>query len=39
MVGEVMLKVLAERNSVTEFNLAVSERSVEKEIEYKGKKI
>lgn len=39
MVGEVMLKVLAERNfPVTELILVASERSVGKEIEYKGTK-
>src|SRR3970282_864454 len=39
MVGEVMLKVLAERNfPVTELIPVASERSVGKEIEYKGKK-
>ena len=39
MVGEVMLQVLAERNfPITELILVASERSVGKEIEYKGKK-
>ncbi len=39
MVGEVMLKVLAERNfPVTELIPVASERSVGKEIEYKGTK-
>ena len=39
MVGEVMLKVLAERNfPVTELIPVASERSVGKEIEYNGKK-
>lgn len=39
MVGEVMLKVLAEKNfPVTELIPVASERSVGKEIEYKGKK-
>ena len=39
MVGEVMLKVLAERNfPVTELIPVASERSVGKEIEFKGKK-
>jgi len=39
MVGEVMLKVLAERNfPITELIPVASERSVDKEIEYKGKK-
>lgn len=39
MVGEVMLKVLAERNfPITELIPVASERSVGKEIEYKGKK-
>lgn len=39
MVGEVMLKVLAERNfPVTELIPVASEKSVGKEIEYKGKK-
>ena len=38
MVGEVMLKVLAERNfPVTELILVASERSVGKTITYKGK--
>lgn len=38
MVGEVMLKVLAERNfPITELIPVASERSVGKEIEYKGK--
>lgn len=37
MVGEVMLKVLAERNfPVTELLLVASERSVGKKLEYKG---
>ena len=37
MVGEVMLKVLAERNfPVTELILVASEKSVGKQIEYKG---
>ena len=39
MVGEVMLHVLAERNfPITELILVASERSVGKEIEFKGKK-
>ncbi|MEC4112997.1 aspartate-semialdehyde dehydrogenase [Myroides pelagicus] len=39
MVGEIMLKVLAERNfPVTELIPVASEKSVGKEIEYKGKK-
>lgn len=39
MVGEVMLKVLAERNfPVTELIPVASERSIGKEIEFKGKK-
>jgi aspartate-semialdehyde dehydrogenase len=39
MVGEVMLKVLAERNfPVTELIPVASERSVGKEIEFRGKK-
>jgi len=39
MVGEVMLKVLAERNfPITELIPVASERSVGKDIEYKGKK-
>jgi aspartate-semialdehyde dehydrogenase len=39
MVGEVMLKVLAERNfPITELIPVASERSVGKEIQYKGKK-
>lgn len=39
MVGEVMLKVLAERNfPISELIPVASERSVGKEIEYKGKK-
>ena len=39
MVGEVMLKVLAERNfEITELIPVASERSVGKEIEFKGKK-
>lgn len=39
MVGEVMLKVLAERNfPVTELIPVASEKSVGKEIEFKGKK-
>jgi aspartate-semialdehyde dehydrogenase len=39
MVGEVMLQVLAERNfPVTELILVASEKSVGKEIEFKGKK-
>lgn len=39
MVGEVMLKVLAERNfPITELIPVASERSVGKEIEYKGNK-
>ena len=39
MVGEVMLKVLAERNfPLTELIPVASERSVGKEIEFKGKK-
>ncbi|HEA20032.1 MAG TPA: aspartate-semialdehyde dehydrogenase [Pricia antarctica] len=38
MVGEVMLKVLAERNfPITELLLVASERSVGKKISYKGK--
>jgi aspartate-semialdehyde dehydrogenase len=38
MVGEVMLKVLAERNfPVTELILVASEKSVGKEIDFKGK--
>ena len=38
MVGEVMLKVLAERNfPITELLLVASERSVGKKLEYKGK--
>lgn len=40
MVGEVMLQVLAERNfPVTELIPVASERSVGKEIEFKGKLI
>src|SRR6478752_8197650 len=39
MVGEIMLKVLAERNfPVTELIPVASEKSVGKEIEFKGKK-
>ena len=39
MVGEVMLKVLAERNfPITELIPVASERSVGKELEFKGKK-
>ncbi len=39
MVGEVMLQVLSERNfPVTELILVASEKSVGKEIEFKGKK-
>lgn len=39
MVGEIMLKVLAERNfPITELILVASEKSVGKEIEFKGKK-
>jgi len=39
MVGDVMLQVLAERNfPITELLLVASERSVGKQIEYKGKK-
>ncbi len=39
MVGEVMLKVLAERNfPITELILVASEKSIGKEIEFKGKK-
>ncbi|RZJ66874.1 MAG: aspartate-semialdehyde dehydrogenase [Flavobacterium sp.] len=39
MVGEVMLKVLAERNfPITELIPVASERSIGKEIEYKGQK-
>ncbi|WP_116789843.1 aspartate-semialdehyde dehydrogenase [Flavobacterium psychrotrophum] len=39
MVGEVMLKVLAERNfPITELIPVASERSVGKEVEYKGSK-
>ena len=39
MVGEVMLQVLAERNfPITELLLVASERSVGKQMEYKGKK-
>jgi aspartate-semialdehyde dehydrogenase len=39
MVGEVMLNVLAERNfPVTELIPVASEKSIGKEIEYKGKK-
>jgi aspartate-semialdehyde dehydrogenase len=39
MVGEIMLKVLAERNfPVTELIPVASERSIGKEIEFKGKK-
>lgn len=39
MVGEVMLKVLEERNfPISELLLVASERSVGKEIEFKGKK-
>jgi aspartate-semialdehyde dehydrogenase len=39
MVGEIMLQVLAERNfPVTELILVASEKSVGKEIEFKGKK-
>jgi aspartate-semialdehyde dehydrogenase len=39
MVGEVMLQVLAERNfPITELLLVASERSVGKQLEYKGKK-
>ena len=38
MVGEVMLKVLAERNfPITELLLVASERSVGKKLTYKGK--
>ena len=38
MVGEIMLKVLAERNfPVTELYLVASERSVGKKINFKGK--
>ena len=38
MVGEVMLKVLAERNfPITELLLVASERSVGKTLSYKGK--
>jgi len=37
MVGEVMLKVLAERNfPITELLLVASERSVGKQLQYKG---
>lgn len=40
MVGEVMLKVLAERNfPITELLLVASERSVGKKMTYKGKEI
>lgn len=39
MVGEIMLQVLAERNfPITELILVASEKSVGKEIEFKGKK-
>ncbi len=39
MVGQVMLKVLAERNfPITELILVATERSVGKEIEFRGKK-
>lgn len=39
MVGDVMLQVLAERNfPITELLLVASERSVGKQMEYKGKK-
>ena len=39
MVGEVMLQVLAERNfPISELIPVASERSVGKEIEFKGKK-
>ncbi len=39
MVGEVMLRVLAERNfPITELIPVASERSVGKEIEFKGNK-
>ncbi|MFZ2283711.1 MAG: aspartate-semialdehyde dehydrogenase, partial [Lutibacter sp.] len=39
MVGNVMLQVLAERNfPITELLLVASERSVGKQIDYKGKK-
>src|SRR6218665_1851056 len=39
MVGEVMLKVLAERNfPVTELIPVASEKSIGKEIDFKGKK-
>ena len=39
MVGEIMLKVLAERNfPITELYLVASEKSKGKEIEFKGKK-
>jgi len=39
LVGQVMLKVLAERNfPVTELYPVASERSVGKEVEFKGKK-
>jgi aspartate-semialdehyde dehydrogenase len=38
MVGEIMLKVLAERNfPVTELILVASEKSIGKEVEFKGK--
>ena len=38
MVGEIMLKVLAERNfPVTELVLVASEKSIGKEVEFKGK--
>jgi aspartate-semialdehyde dehydrogenase len=40
MVGEIMLKVLAERNfPVTELIPVASERSVGKEIDFKGQNI
>lgn len=40
MVGEIMLQVLAERNfPVTELIPVASEKSVGKEIEWKGKKL
>ena len=40
MVGEVMLQVLAERNfPVTELIPVASEKSVGKEIEFKGTKL
>ena len=39
MVGEIMLQVLAERNfPITELILVASEKSVGKEIDFKGKK-